>query len=62
MKNIVTLFMVVFWSVMLVQDIVDYMWDKLHVRSMEYSLFRFITTIIISFMLAFYIGDLVGWI
>lgn len=62
MKNIVTLFMVVFWSVMLVQDIVDYMWDKLHVRSMKYSLFRFITTIFISFMLSFYISDLVGWI
>lgn len=62
MQNIVALFMVVFWSVMLVQDIVDYMWDKLHVRSREYSLFRFFTTILISFMLAFYIGDLVGWI
>ncbi len=62
MQNVITLCMVVFLSVMLVQDIVDYMWDKLHVRSKEYSLFRFLTTIIVSFMLALHIGILVGWI
>lgn len=60
MQNVVTLFLVVFWAVMLIQDIIDYIENKFLFR--KYTLFRFIITIIISFSLAFNIGNLVGWI